>query len=197
VRFGGDPANSRAVDLSKYIDREKGVVRSLTGQIETDWKRGVCTVKAEKFAGVCGFLKDAGGGHRPFELGVVSVHSDNDYAAIAVVAMDDAPLATSKQILVQVGTTARLTGWETRAATFKAEGGGRGAEVNGEEIVNTGSPPWRVAATRATITLKNAGIRKATRLDPNGYAAQDVPVKRAGDVVTVELPKDTTYLVLR
>jgi hypothetical protein len=197
VKFGGDPANSRTVDLSKYIDREKGLVRSLTGQIETDWKRGVCTVNAEKFAGVCGFLKDAGGGHRPFELGVVSVHSDNDYAAIAVVAMDDAPLATSKQILVQVGTTARLTGWETRAATFKAEGGGRGAEVNGEEIVNTGSPPWRVAATRATITLKNAGIRKATRLDPNGYVAQDVPVKRAGDVVTVELPKDTMYLVLR
>jgi len=197
VKYGGDPANSRTVGLSKYIDREQGVVRSLTGEIETDWKRGVCTVKAEKFAGVCGFLKDAGGAGRVFELGAVTIRSDDDYATIAAVAMDDAPLSTSKQVLVQVGTTARLTGWETRPARFKAEGGGKGADVDGEEIVNTGSPPWQVAATRATVTLSNPYIRRATRLDPNGYAAADVPLNRTGDTVTVELPKDTMYLILR
>jgi hypothetical protein len=38
---------------------------------------------------------------------------------------------------------------------------------------------------------------KATRLDPNGYAAADVPVSRSGGAVTVELPTDTMYLLLR
>jgi hypothetical protein len=202
VKFGGDPAKSRAVDLSKYIDREKGIVRSLTGQIEMDFKRGVCTVNAEKFAGVCGFLKGASRAtadekSKAFDLGAVKVRSDNDYAAIAVVAMDDVPLTSSKQMLIQVGTTARLTGWATRPEKFHADGGDRGQELDGEVIVNTGSPPWRIDNTRATITIKNATAAKATRLDPNGYAAGDVALKREGDSVTVELPGDTMYLLLR
>jgi hypothetical protein len=194
VKFGGDPAKSRVEDLSKYIDREKGVVRSLTGQIEMDSKRGVCTVKAEKFGGVCGFLKEGGG---EFELGSVAIKCDNSYATIAAVAMDDQPLASSKKVLVQVGTTAKLTGWQTRPAKFKADGGGKGKEMEGEEIVNTGSPPWQVGNARATVTIRNVGLTKATLLDPNGYATSDVPVKRAGETVSVELPKNTMYLILR
>jgi hypothetical protein len=160
VKFGGDPANSRVEDLSKYIDREKGVVRSLTGEIEMDYRRGVCTVKAEKFAGACGFLKDAGGAGGGFDLGAVKLRSGNAYATIAAVAMDDAPLTASKQILVQVGTTARLTGWATRPARFKADAGGRGEDVDGEVIVNTGAPPWQIGNTHATLTLNNAVIDK-------------------------------------
>ena len=203
VKFGGNPAKSQAVNLSEFIDRETGIVRSLTGQIEMNFRRGVCTVKADKFAGVCGFLKEAsrdatpdgtGGG---FDLGTVKIRSGNEYAAIAVVAMDDAPLAASKQILVQVGTTARLTGWATRPEKFHADGGDRGKEIDGEVIVNTGSPPWRIANTRATLTIKNPTATKATRLDPNGYAAGDVPLERAGDAVTIELPVDTMYLLVR
>jgi hypothetical protein len=203
VKLGGDPAKSHAADLSEYIDREKGIVRSLTGQIELNFRRGVCTVNAEKFAGVCGFLKDASRDATPdgtggaFDLGAVKVRTDNEYAAIAVVAMDDAPLATSKQILVQVGTTARLTGWATRTEEFHADGGDRGKEIDGEMIVNTGSPPWRIDNTRATLTIKNPTATKATRLDPNGYAAGDVPLKRTGDSVTIELPGNTMYLLLR
>ena len=43
------------------------------------------------------------------------------------------PLASSKKVLVQVGTTAKLTGWQTRPAKFKADASGKGKEMDGEE----------------------------------------------------------------
>jgi hypothetical protein len=40
-------------------------------------------------------------------------------------------------------------------------------------------------------------VSKATVLDAGGYPAQDVPVKREGGAVTVELPADAMYVVMR
>ena len=159
-----------------------------------DSKRGICTVDAPKFAGVCGFLKEAGG---DFDLGGVKVKSDDAYATIGVVAMDDKPLVTSNKILIQVGTTAKLTGWTTKKTQFKAEGGRNGAMIEGEQIVSTGSPPWQIGNTKATITLKNSGLTTATLLDPNGYAVKNVPVKSSGGSIVIELPHDAMYVVLR
>ena len=195
VKFGGNEANSRVTDLSKYVDRQNGVVKSVTGQIELDWKRGVCTVATPTFAGVSGFLKDAGG---EFALGDATISSQNEYATIALAPMDGKPLASSKKVLVQVGTTAKLTGWTTKQATFQADAGnGKPERVEGEQIVNTGAPPWQVGRTHAAIRLKNTGITKATALDPNGYAAGNVTVQRDGDVVVVELPANAMYVVLQ
>jgi hypothetical protein len=194
VKFGGDPAKSKVEDLSKYIDRAAGTVKSLTGQIEMDGKRGVCTVKADAFAGVCGFLKEAGGS---FDLGVVTIKSDNNYATIGVVAMDGQPLAASKKVLVQVGTTAKLTGYATKPAEFPAEGGGKGKTIQGEQIVDNGKPPWAIANTRATFTLRNPALTKATLLDPNGYAIGDVSVTKAAGVLTLDLPKNAMYVILQ
>ena len=198
VKFGGDAANSRVLpDLNKYIDRASGVTKSVTGQIVMDSKRGVCTVASPAFAGVCGFLKEAGG---EFTCGdAVRVVSQNPYATIGVVAMDDQPLTKSKKVLIQVGTTAKLTGWKTKPATFKAEaGGGKGATVEGEQIVNTGSPPWQIGRTHAAIRLANPAITKGTALDPNGYATGDVTIHRDGDTaVVVELPANAMYVVLQ
>jgi hypothetical protein len=195
VKFDGDPKNSRVEDLSKYIDRAKGVVKSVTGEIAMDSKRGVCTVASPGFAGVCGFLKEAG---VEFSLGDVSISSQNDYATIGVVAMDAKPLASSKKVLVQFGTTAKLTGWTTKKASFKADGGdGKGAMIEGEQIVNTGSPPWQVGNAKGTIRLKNSGLTKATLLDANGYAVKEAAVKREGGVMVIELPANTMYLILQ
>jgi hypothetical protein len=194
VKFGGNPANSKVEDLSKFIDPAAGTVKSLTGQIEMDSKRGVCTVKGDAFAGVCGFLKQAGGS---FNLGTVSLKSDNDYATIGVVAMDAQPLATSQKVLVQIGTTAKLTGYTTKPAEFPAEGGGKGKKIHGEQIVDNGKPPWAVASTRATLTLRNTALTKATLLDPNGYAISNVPVIKTGGVLTVDLPRNAMYVVLQ
>ena len=186
VQFGGDASRTTVADISKYVDGRTGVVRSNTGEIALNYKKGLLTVDAPKVQAVAGFLKDAGGS---FKLADVTIESSNDYATIEVVAMDGQPLKTSKKVLVQVGTTARLTGWTERDVEVDGE--------PGKEIVLTGKPPYQVKNTHATVTIGNAGLTKATLLDPAGYKVKDVPVKRAGGKLTVTLPENTMYLVLQ
>jgi hypothetical protein len=196
VKYGGDASNNRVDErLASLIGKDDGVVRSVTGELAFDYKNGVCTVATEKFAGVCGFLKAAGGSFAPGKT--VSIKSDNDYAAISVVALDGQPLDASKRVLIQVGTLARLTGFASKPAKFQAEGGGKGKAIEGEEIVNTGKPPYLVSNAHATVGLKNAAVTKATLLDPNGYAIEDVPLNRDGGGVSIELPAETMYLLLQ
>ena len=184
-----NPKRTNTADLSSNVNSDAKTLRSSTGQLTWDWGRGVCTMNAPQAQGVAGFLKSAGG---KFELGDVTIVSENDYATVQVVSMDGAPLATSKSILVQVGTTARLTGWETKPAEVEFDK----QKVKGEQIVNTGTPPWRVADTRVNLTLKNANISKATLLDASGYAAGDVPVSRDDKAISIQLPPNAMYVVL-
>ena len=190
VKFGGDPKNSRVTDMSRYIDKNAGTVRSITGEIALNYKAGVCTVNAPRYQGAAGFLK-AGGGK--FDMADVSIATGNEYAAVSVVPLDAMPLGQSKQVLVQVGTTARLTGWKQEPATFKSGN----EDIQGYKIVATGQPPWRVANTDVTLTITNPNLTKAVLLDPSGYAAKDVPVQVAGGKLTIKLPADTMYLVLK
>ncbi len=107
--------------------------------------------------------------------------------------MDGDPLATSHEVLVQVGTVARLTDWKVEPTTLIANE----RAIDGYKIITTGRPPLRVANTEVTLTITNPNLTKATLLDPSGYAVKDVPVKTADGKLTIELPKDTMYLILR
>ena len=189
VKFGGEAKNNQVADLSRYIDKNSGDIRSLTGQLLINQKRGIATIDAPKVQGVCGFLREAGG---DFKLGSTQWETTNGYAALAAVSLDGKDLATSSRILVQVGTTTRLSGFAVRDARVKAEG----IDLAGEELVSTGKPPWLVAKTHVTLTLTNKVISRATALDPNLYRRGSVPVKRKGDQVTVELPADSLYTIL-
>jgi hypothetical protein len=191
VRYGGDEAESRVADLSRYIDRDVGIVRSVTGQIELNHRVGLLRVDAPRFQAVAGFLRRAG---RVFVLSEATIESENDYAAVAVVSLDDEPLATSRKVLVQVGTTQRLTGWEERPIRKRTRSG---TTVTGFEIADTGGPPWRIEKTRASVTLENERLTRATLLDIGGYPVRDVAVRRKNGRITVELPPETVYLVLR
>lgn len=189
VKYGGDRAKTTTVDLAKYIDKEKKVVRSLTDEIRLDYGAGLCTVNTPKAQGASGFLAKAG----EIKLTDLTLRSGNDYATVTVVAMDDKPLRESGKILVQVGTTARLTGWKTKPAQFKGDGK---QLLQGFEIVATGLPPWRVVNTDVALTLANPKIKTATLLDTAGYPVKKVEGKNAEGTFTIQLPADTLYLVL-
>jgi hypothetical protein len=190
VKFGGDPSKTRVLDLSRFIDHRKKVVKSVTGEVVLDYGKGVCTLNAPRAQGACGSLAKAG----VIRLKDVAIRSRNGYATVAVVSMDDQPLAKSRKVLVQVGTSARPAGWKTQAAEFTGEDGK--TRLQGFEILKTGTPPWRVVGTEVSLTLRNPALKRATRLDPAGYPAQKVPVNRAGDDLTVKLPLNTMYLIL-
>src|SRR5262249_35236341 len=60
VKYGGDPAKTSVVELSRYIDSEKKTVPSITGEIRLDHGLGLCMIDAAKAQGASGFLKKAG-----------------------------------------------------------------------------------------------------------------------------------------
>lgn len=189
VKYDGDPEKNRVVDLARYIDHKAKTVRSITGQIVLDYGDGLCTVDAPKAQGACGFLKKAGA----INLKDLSIRSANVYAAILAVPLDDQPLATSKRILIQIGTAARPTGWVAKEARWKGEGG---KAITGLEVVNTGKPPWLIADAEFGLAIRNPGLTKATLLDPAGFPDGNVPVTRTRTGLTVTPPTDTMYLLL-
>lgn len=189
VKFGGDRANTTVADLAKFIDKEKKTVRSVTGEVKLDYGTGLCTIDAPKVQGASGFLAKAG----EIKLGDVTLRSGNDYATVLVVTMDSQPLRESGKVLVQVGTSARLTGWKTKPAQFK----GDGKQVfQGHEILATGLPPWRVVNTDMELTIANPKIKTATLLDTSGYAVKKVEGQSVEGKFTIRLPANTMYLVL-
>ena len=190
VVYGSDPAKTTVADLSRYIDREKKVVRSDTGQLAWDYGRGLCTLDAPMAQGVTGFLRPIGS----IKLGDVKIRSENQYATVLVVSLDGTPLARSGRVLVQVGTRARPTGWADHAVTFTVDGGRE--TIHGREIDDTGTMPWIIDATRVTIEVRNASLTSATLLDLNGNARQGLPLRRAAGTIELELPKDAFYVVL-
>ena len=191
VKYDGNPANTRvAPEVARLVDPKAKTIRSSTGEVLLDYGKGICTVDAPKAQGACGFLGQGG----PIKLGEVSIRSNNSFAAVLVVALDDQPLASSKKTLVQVTTAARPTGWAASPAEFAAAP--NGPKVRGLEVTQTGHAPWRVADTEVGLALKNPNFTKATRLDPAGYPVQDVPVTRTKTGLTLTLPPETMYLIL-
>jgi len=191
VAYGGDPSKSYVADgLDDAIDRANQTVRSLNGQLAIDYGTGLFRIDAPKAQAVAGFLAEAGG---RFELGDAVIESDNDYAAIALVPLDYQPLATSRQVLLQVGTVARPSGWKEEPATYAA---GDGEELEGFRIVSTGSMPWRIQNAKGAVTLRNAHVSRAVQLNEAGQPVGKLPVERTDAGLRVDLPPDALYIIL-
>jgi hypothetical protein len=189
VVYDSEPAKTEVVDLAKYIDRRQKIVRSITGQIETDYGRGVYRVNSPTAQAAAGFLKDAG----PQRLADVEIACRNAYAAIVVVPLDGRPIRKSEKLLVQVGTVCRPTGWS--AVPTRARINGRQGDCF--RIISGGKMPLQVEKTDARVTVANPLLSKAVVLDANGMATStSLEVKRQGGKVSVILPSSAMYVVL-
>jgi hypothetical protein len=189
VVYESDPAKSTAVDLSKYIDRQRKIVRSITDEAELDYGRGIYRVNAPAAQAACGFLAAAG----PQRLTDVTIACGNRYASIVVVPLDGHPIRTSGKLLVQAGTLARPTGWSVVPARARIDG----KQGDCFRILDGGKMPFQVENLDATVTIANPRLSKATLLDINGMATTTpVEVRRADGKGTVLLPANTIYLVL-
>lgn len=189
VRHGGDPARNQVVPLENFIDRVTGDVRSLTGELLINQRRGFATINAPAVRGVSGFLASAGG---DFPLGAARWRSRDDYATLVAVALDGLPLEQSRRVLVQAGTVARLTGFSTAPDTLKRQGN----EIPALRVVHNGEPPLLVRRTAATLTLRNPHLARATRLDPALRRAGPAGLAREDDTLTLTLPEDALYTLL-
>lgn len=190
VRYGGNAKNNRvSPQLDELIDRDNKILKSVTGQITTDYGRGLYIVDAPKCQGAAGFLAE-----RPrIELGDVEIRCRNDYGSIIVVPLDDRPLAESRRVLVQMGTVARPRGWIVRDRVVTAGE----QQHEGFQIMRMGGEPLMIANADATVSIANPRLTRATALDLNGQP-KDTPVEvqRRGRRVMVTLPPDALYTVL-
>jgi hypothetical protein len=191
VHYDSDPARTKTVDLSGYIDHKNKIVRASTGQVRFDYGHGICTIDAPAAQGVTGFLKTVA----PIELDTVTIDSENTYASVLVISLDGAALAQSRRILIQVGTRARPTGWVQRDATFAGDDGKQ--TFRGKKVVSTGKMPWVVEDTKMTVTVKNPQLKKAKLLDLNGNARVDLEIVAAAGAIKLTLPSDAMYVVLQ
>jgi hypothetical protein len=190
VRYGGSAANNRVSPrLDELIDKENEVLTSVTGEIRTDYGKGVYTVNAAKCQAAAGFLAE----QPQIVLGDVTIRSRNKYGSLVVVPLDGLSLAESKQVLIQAGTVARPAGWIARERSVEAGGELR----DGFQIMRKGGDPVLVENTDARIEIANPSLRKAVALDVNGLPMDvDVPVERRGACLHVTLPPNALYTIV-
>ncbi len=156
TKLGGDPKESKQIDLSPFFDPKAGEIKSATGELNWNYRKEICTMDSPKAQGVTGFLAASGG---RFKLSDVVIESDNKYATVNIVSLDDRPLAESEKVLIQVVTVNRLTGWKTKPASFTVGKGESAYEIEGEQIVTVGKPPFRIANTEVSITINNPNLK--------------------------------------
>jgi len=166
-----------ALGLDKYVDRDKKIVTSSTGEITWDYGNGLLTINAPTSQAAAGFLAKAG----PIKLNDATLQSNNAYGAIHLISLDGQPLATSKKILVQAFTEEKMEGFTAANGLIKS----------------TGHPPILVRNIDAQITLHgNATNLKATALDEQGYPREQLTPQLNGEAATITLPKDTLYTII-
>ena len=173
-------------------DPANPVIESLDGSIRTDRKTGLVTLDTPSAQAAVGFLGAAG----PVRLTDLIVESANVHLSVAVVALDERPLADSGKILVQVTPRVRPTGWKVEAATREDKKSKK--TLAGWEITSTGSLPFRIENISGELTLRNAGIERATALDGMGRPLPEktVELTRTGGSVVLTLPEDALWILL-
>ncbi len=176
--------------LAAGIDRAQGRVVSATGELVTDWHRGLFTVDTPRAQGASGFLRAAGS----IALGDVVFAAENRFGALLAIALDDLPLARSARILLQVGAVDRPTGFVTEPVKLAWQGG----DYTGHRIVATGGLPWQVERIRARVTLKAAAgrVRSATALDANLRPIGAVRGRDSGGDYELPLPAEAIYTLV-
>lgn len=177
VTIDEEGGRSVLAPLEKLIDREAKRVRSSNGQILLDYRRGLLAINTPTAQAAVGAFRDV----PRITLANMVVESDLDLGAVAAVALDDEPLATSSKILLQVMSEEKNNGFET------AEEG----EV--KQIVSIGRNPWLVKELEGTVRLKrpDAASLKVTALDGNGDAIEAV-----GTATEIELLPDVIYYLI-
>jgi hypothetical protein len=179
IRISEEGGTSHLESLSAYVDRDDRTVTSTNGQLKLDYDRGILTINAPQAQGTSGNLAQAG----TVQLADLSIASPLELGHIIAVSLDRQPLNRSRQILLQVASEEKASGFKTQSI-----GGGR------LQILSIGHDPWVMKTLAGTVKLKrpDAGELRVTALDFNGY-----PKKPLGSASVVNLEPTTMYYVIQ
>ncbi|WP_107668497.1 hypothetical protein [Cyanothece sp. BG0011] len=189
VTYGKNNQENEMINLKQYISEKDKTIRSITGEITWNYEQGICLLNTAKAQGVTGFLQKTG----EIKLGDTMIKSNNEYATIIVVSMDNKPIKRSEKLLVQVGTIARPTDWQQQATTWKDK---QGNLQKGFEIINYGQAPWRIENNDIDLTINNPKLTKAMILDSNGLVKQTINLKSDRSQISLQFPTNAKYVIL-
>jgi hypothetical protein len=190
VKYGTDnDRKTTAANLNQLLNFNNKIITASTNELKWDYGKGLCTMNAPKAQGVAGFLKNAS---PTTQLADVKIISDNEYAVVNVVAMDDKPIKESEKILIQVGTVYRPTNWRETPEKVQIDN----KEYNGFRIQNTGIMPWQGDNIKMTITINNTTVKSAYLLDLNGVVLKEIYLQKSDNQAIVNLPDNTMYVIL-
>ena len=178
---GGDRSVIRFAGPSRYDFGDPPTSRTTISPTPPDWdtQAGLFRSVSPRCLIVAGFLAQSS----PITVGDATLTSENQHGSVTVIALDHAPLATARQILIQALTEDRPTGWRTR----------------GGVIESLGTRPWRVRNIDATVTLPWPGDppRTVTALDAGGRAtAAAVTFEHGGGQLRMTLPAAHLYTLI-
>jgi hypothetical protein len=141
-------------EVEPLYRKERHAATNSSGELTWEMRDGVFTLVTPRAEAVVGFLSRA-----PTELRALHVDVQLDYGAVALVALDDQPLATSKRLLLQVMSEVQNDG-------FVASGNEQ------RTITDLGHPPITVRRIGGSVTLRRPGAAtiEVQALDANGYA---------------------------
>jgi len=185
VTIGGTTSSYQMTGVDR-IERGRHRVTSSNGQVQWRYQDGVCLINSPRAQGVCGFLKHAGS----LNLKDLEIRSQNDYATLLLISLDDQPLSHTRKALLQVTTRSRPYGWHASGGQTYAV---QNQSYTGHRIENLGGPPWNVEMADLTFRIRNPLLKQMTPLNPNLEVASDpLPLQQRG----TPLPKGYLYFIL-
>lgn len=175
--FGRDRSKALLRDLTKYIDRDRKLMRSVTGELTWNYGTGLVTIETPKSQGAAGFLGRAG----RIELRDVVIESRNEFGVVLIISLDGKALASSGKVLVQAMTEEEPYGWQVRDG----------------RITDLGSYPMNVRNIDAAVTLKRQDQRRTIHfLDTHGYIRGSLEPTRTDTGLKIQLPADAIYTMI-
>ena len=173
VKVGDGLERPFAVDWSKYWDKERKVVESMTGQLTWDYGRRLVLVHTEKTQAIVGF---AGSG--TYDLPGVRVQVRTPFVSLLFTPLDDQTLVESKHILITAMARDAQTGTEYNA--------------DGTQLLRAGGPPLLMEPVQATLSFRGAPITSATVVDIYGVPTTR-SVARQGNTFDIDGRYATYY----
>lgn len=158
LEIGPDVARSERADWDALWDRDAGVIRSSTGELEWNHTERVVEIDSPRTQGIVGFAGGARYETRDFEIEVTT-----DFVSLLITTLDDRPITESSHILVTAMARDRQTG-----ARYSPDG---------TRLESVGGPPLLLEPVRARIRSKGGGPEHARPLDPLGVPV-DLAVER-------------------
>ena len=172
-------------EMDKYIDSEKGIVKSSTGELKINYSKGYMSINSSKAQGVTGFFT----ADIAKKLKDVVITFNNRYGTILVISLDGKKIAKSKHILIQSFSKESNYKWETSSVVVKGE--------KLKRLDSIGNSPLIVQKINGTVAfpkIKPAGW-KGWKLNVNGKRISPLKLN-SGRYLKMALPADSFYVEL-